>query len=269
MIAQAGLQAGFGEFIGADSLIAIRERGFTIVRIDLQEQDDDRTAQMSQEVVDHGLQPLAIIRRPEQLYVMPTGTLVDFGNEPDLDKFLNQHWGGRFANYLAGAERAVQIALNETGHRLYVGVVSNLNKRGFAFLERLPWGRWPETICCSIHRYPDGRSPKNPHKGFKSREHEVAHLRAIVGPRPLACTETGYYDSKDGWTEAQVAENMAWERRFFSEQGFEVCVAFQLNDGPDHDQHPEGNFGFRRHINEQRPTTEWKPVAQAFVEAVS
>jgi len=254
---QAGLQCGFGDALGEETLGSIREQGFTIVRIDLQRADQVKTAQLAQEVVDAGLQPLCIIRHAHQISVLPEGALIELGNEPDL-----AHFGWTLDSYLAEARRCVPVAL-ESGHRLYLGAVSNLNKRGFKFLEQLPWQEWPETICCSIHRYPDGRLPTNAHTGCKSREHEVAKLRAIVGQRPLVVTEVGYHDGPGGWSEAKVAEYMAWERRFFSEQGFELVVAFQINDGERLDPSTEAHFGFRRN-----PSGEWKPVSHAFVHAL-
>ena len=86
---------------------------------------------------------------------------------------------------------------------------------------------------------------------------------SVVGPRAMAITEVGYHDGPGGWTEPEVAEHMAWERRFFSQQGFEIVVAFQLNDGEPANPSTEAHFGYRRF-----PSLTWKPVAQAFVNAV-
>jgi hypothetical protein len=88
------------------------------------------------------------------------------------------------------AAECVEMAV-ANNFRLYLGAVSNLNARGFRFLQQMPWKRYPSTICCSIHRYPDGDSPLNPHIGWTSRADEVATLKHIVGARPLACTEFG------------------------------------------------------------------------------
>lgn len=257
MTAQAGLQCGFGEFLGEATLTSVREVGFTIVRIDLSQPDVVKNVALAQEVIDAGLQPLCIIRRAEQMTGLPAGALVECGNEPDIAKF-----GWTRESYLAEARRCVAVA-RETQHRLYLGVVSNLNKRGFAFLDSLPWREWPAEVCCSVHRYPDGKSPFNAHSGFKSRGHEVARLREIVGARPLACSEVGYHDGPGGWTEAEVAQHLVWERRFFSTQGFELVSAFQINDGAATDPSTEAHFGLRR-----LPSLEWKPSAAAFVHAV-
>jgi hypothetical protein len=258
MSAQAGLQAGFGDPLGVDTLTQIRDRGFTIVRIDLQDVDQETTTALAQEVIDVGLQPLCIIRRPEQLHVLPEGSLAEAGNEPDLAKF-----GWTRASYLGFVDACIPLAI-ENDVRLYVGAVSNLNPRGFRFLDSMPWNGYPPDICCSIHRYPDGSLPTNPHRGSLSRDHEIERLKCIVGARPLACTEVGYHDGISGWNERDVASHMAWERTFFSGHGFELVVGFQINDGPDKlSRDPEYHYGFRRH-----PSLEWKPVADAFTKAV-
>lgn len=257
MKAAAGLQCGFGDLLGAATLASVRAQGFTIVRIDLQKCDLQKSVELAQEVIDAGLQPLCIVSSEAQVIAMPAGALIEVGNEPDIARF-----GWTKATYREVADRCVAAALDH-GRRLYVGVVSNLNDRGFDFLESLPWRNYPADICCSVHRYPDGRSPLNPHKGCKSREHEVAKLRAIVGQRPLAITETGYHDGPGGWSEHAVAEHLAFERRFFSEQGFEIVVAFQINDGHPADSDKEAHFGLRRY-----GTGEWKPAAAAFIGAV-
>lgn len=255
MTATAGLQCGFGELLGQDTLTSIRAQGFSVVRIDLQEADDSKTALLAQEVIDAGLQPLCIVRRAEQMIVLPEGSLVECGNEPDIAKF-----GWTRDSYLREARRCVAIA-TQTGQRLYVGAVSNLNKRGFAFLESLPWREWPDSICASVHRYPEGKSPRTPHGGCRSREEEIAKLRDIVGRnRPLAVTEIGYHDGPGGWSENEVAAHMAWERQLFDAHGFEIVVAFQINDGPNLDT--ESHFGFRRMDGS------WKPVSRSFVGAV-
>ncbi len=248
MRATAGLQVGSGNLIGADLLAQLKAFPIPITRIDLQEESQGDTTALAQEVLAAGLTPLCIIRRPEQMKALPDGVLIELGNEPDL-----AHFGWTFETYREAADACVKIAL-QSGQKLYIGAISNLNTRGFDFLRQLPWKDWPASICCSIHRYPDGHSPLNAHAPSKTREQEIDILRSIVGNRPLACTEVGYHD--DEWTEAEVAEHMAWERNFFSQQGFEICSAYNINDGSgtSHEDH----YGFRRLDNT------FKPVAAAF-----
>ena len=255
MIATAGLQVGHGHAIGAGLLSELAAFPFPIIRIDLQENTQQDTMLFAQEVIDAGLQPLCIIRRAEQMLVLPHGSLIELGNEPDLE-----HFGWTLESYVAEAAECVPIAV-ELGLRLYLGVVSNLNRRGFTFLKRMPWASYPQQICCSIHRYPEGNNPETPHFGWRSREAEVATLRNIVGStRALACTEIGYHDGPGGSTEETVAANMVWERRFFSQQGFEIVSAYNINDGPADDPAPIAHYGFRRLDGT------WKPVAFAFTQ---
>lgn len=250
MTVAAGLQVGFGDPIGP-VLDDLRMIGFTIIRLDVQDCDLPTTTALAQEVLTAGLQPLCIIRRAEQIAACPEGALIELGNEPDL-----AHEGWTVESYLAAAAECVPLAL-AANRRLYLGVVSNLNARGFAFLRQLPWMEWPASnICCSVHRYPEGNSPHTPHTGWLSRDDEIVTLKAIVGERPLACTEVGYHDGPTGSTEAQVADHMAWEGQFFSAHGFEIVSAYQINDGPTDE--PSDHFGFRRQDGS------WKPVAFAF-----
>ena len=79
-------------------------------------------------------------------------------------------------------------------------------------------------------------------------------LRAIVGTRRLACSEVGYSEAE--WTAVEVACNMAFERQFFTDHGFDFVSGYQLNDGPEPDS-PE-RYGFRRLDGT------WKPVASTF-----
>jgi hypothetical protein len=254
MIAKAGLQCGHGEELGG-VLLELAAFPFPIIRIDLQQCDQETTALRAQEVINAGLQPLCIIRRSEQMIILPEGSLIELGNEPDLE-----HFNFPLDEYLQVAAECVPIAY-EHDLRLYLGAVSNLNRRGFAFLRAIPWKSYSTQICCSIHRYPEGNNPDTPHWGFRSREDEVRMLRNIVGfKRPLACTEVGYHDGPGGSTEETVATNMMWERKFFSDEGFEICSAYNINDGTGTE--PIDHYGFRRLDGS------WKPVAYAFTQGV-
>lgn len=254
-MAQAGLQCGFGNPLGVETLAEVKTQGFTIVRVDLQEVSHGATYDLAQEVVDAGLQPLCIIRRVGQMALLPEGALVELGNEPNDPGF-----GWTRASYRAEADKCV-VEATRTGQRLYVGVVNNLHHDGFAFLRDLPWHAYPVEVCCSFHRYPEANGkPSDPHKGSRSRADEMATLRQIVGARPLACSEVGYNDKE--WNEQEVADNMAWERRFALEQGLDFVVAYQLNDSPPGTEH-DPDYGFRRY-----GTSTWKPVTQVFVGAI-
>lgn len=244
----AGLQCGFGAPLGP-VLAELEALKLAIIRLDLQDVDDEATEALALEVFDAQLTPLCIIRRPEQMLVLPDLALVEVGNEPDLE-----HFGWTPESYVATANACVDTA-ESTRHTLYVGAVSNLNRRGFDFLSEIPWDTYPPEIRCSIHRYPETGSATKPHDHFADRDAEVARLREIVGHRrPLACSEVGYSEAE--WTAAEVACNMAYERQFWTNHGFDFVSGYQLNDGPEPDS-PE-RYGFRTTAGT------WKPVAYTF-----
>ncbi len=253
MTAAAGLQCGFGEFLGAEVYDSMKALGFTIARLDLQEQSQDRTAQLAQEAIDHGIQPLCILRRVEQLSVLPVGALAEAGNEPDIKKF-----GWSKASYRAFAMEFWPEALRR-GIRCYIGVYSSFRDRT-DWRRDLPWRDIPAEVGCAMHWYPG--APDN-RRQLHPTDDEVASLRRDVGARPLCISEIGYHDGPDGWPEPQVADHMAHARRFYSQHGFDFVVAFQMNDGPPTARDPEAHFGFRRYNS-----TEWKPVATAFAGAI-
>ena len=73
-------------------------------------------------------------------------------------------------------------------------------------------------------------------------------------PAAWPASEVGYSEAE--WTAVEVACNMAFERQFFTDHGFDLVSGYQLNDGPEPDS-PE-RYGFRRLDGT------WKPVASTF-----
>jgi hypothetical protein len=174
--ALAGLQCGFGAPLGASVLAELKALALSVIRLDLQDVDDATTTALAQEVLDAGLRPLCIIRRPDQMLVLPDTARIEVGNEPDLE-----HFGWTPESYVAVANDCVEIA-RATLHTLYVGAVSNLNDRGFDFLKTLPWADYPPSIRCSVHRYPETGSATAPHfPPSRTRDDEVRTLRNLVG----------------------------------------------------------------------------------------
>ncbi len=244
---EMGLQVIFGGQPSAD-LPELREKGFSYIRCDCQVGNAGARAS---EVLAEGMTPLVIIRSadqiPELAAVNTNGWVqVELGNEPDL-----AHEGWTPASYYAEARRCIDAAFNYN-IALWIGVISNLNDRGFSFLEKI-WQDIPPWVNCSVHRYPTGGSPykshmssftlKPPFKRRWSRFEEVDELRRIVGKdRKIGVSETGY--SMHEFSEEDAAYYMQWERQFWMEQGAVFCVAYQLNDGAGSD--PVDKFGFRR-----------------------
>jgi hypothetical protein len=66
----------------------------------------------------------------------------------------------------------------------------------------------------------------------------------------------GYHNAPGGFSEEQTAENLTWERQFFSRHGFRIVSAYQINDGPSDEA--IDHYGFRRLDGT------WKPVASVF-----
>lgn len=254
MAAVPGLTVGHGDLIGLELLAELKRRGLVVVRLEAHPGAPLwEVAALAQEVVTAGLQPCFVLTTPEQVAVLPAGSLIDGGNEPDIKRF-----GWSVSSYVRFVDACLPV-LVEHGHRMYVPVISNLNKRGFDFAKCLPWDRWPaDVICGGFHRYAEPPLRTLAHPPSRTREEEIDRFRAIVGQtRALACTEVGYHTSIGAWTEDQAAENLAWERDFFTRMGVELVCAYGINDGPDrHD--PEQNYGMRRIDGS------WKPLLNAF-----
>lgn len=262
-----GIQAGFGELLGAPTLTALRERGVQLVRLDCQASSPMSTGLLVREVLDAGLVPYPIIREAAQLAYLPAGTNVELMNEPDLN-------GPSPADYEAAVQHVSRHAAG-AGLRLWAGCVSNLNQRGFRYLREAGVERWPAEVCVSVHRYPNGHSPVTPHSGFRSREDEVDVLLNLIGDRPWGVSEFGFHQaarklswldrllgvSGRAWTDDQVAAMVAEEWAFWEGAGATGAVLYQINDGPSAGSAKPAaldTFGIRRLDGS------WKPVADAF-----
>lgn len=268
-----------GEQIDPQILVDLQTLGYPHVRIDVQGLDLETTLRRAKEVIGMGIQPICIVNSAAQASVLfPTGALVEVGNEPDIERFLLKHFGS-FNHHMRVVEDCVALALEEDGdeeeRKVYVGAVSNLTKhernRGLRFLEHYPWHRWTSekhrrVVAASAHFYAVDLDPETPHAGFSSNKAAVDLMKDIIdGPRPMAITEIGLRDGRNGLSEEQVAERLPRMRQFFAEQGFEIVSAYGLNDGEDRpgQYDPENHYGFRRLDGS------WKPVARTFADTNS
>lgn len=256
-----GLQVGFhGEAVDPQILRTIKKYGAKVARIDLMKQDDITTWSRAQDIIDAGLTPLCIIDRASQLDALPFGTLAEYLNEPDLSS----------KSSLAYAQEAFRVAVHaqDLDRILYIGVISNLNKRGLSYLSDIPFKVFPEETRVSVHRYPAGDKASDPHEGFKSRMIELLILKDIIGNRKFGISEVGYHTGPrrrskwlpaslfpKRWTDLEVAENMAFEAEFWSRWA-DFVIGYQVNDGG-------LNYGFRD-LNGN-----WKPVLESFFKTES
>jgi hypothetical protein len=239
-----GLHVGFGSLIGGDLLAELRERGVQMVRSDyLHVQVPLDIEYLINEVLDAGLVPLAVIR-PDQASWLPSavdvGPLdVEIWNEPDI--------GTPPTMRMSPAEYAFEVRYARTlsgCHRLWTGVISNLDVDSLEWLKASIAAGWPEDVGVSIHRYPpNGGRPEHPQQGFGSREHEVDRLRAIIGDRPFGVSEFGYHRGEQSlrqgwfgrkrwrWTPEEQAQFTAWEFEFWRAMGAAFACAYQINSG--------------------------------------
>lgn len=256
-----GLCVPTGELIGAELLAEVHASPCSGIRIKadhLPALPESYVVTLAREVIAAQMQPYTSIRTAEQFTALTLdapGALVGLGNEP---YFKENRW--TFDGYVHEAKRCLAFS-KEAGVPIYLGEIANLNLDGFdwfsALLNALK-GHLHEFVRFSAHRYPNDK-PTTPHKGFTSREHEVDYWRRMImkacgEPRPLLIGEVGYNNKT--FSEAAAADYMAWEARFWNEQGIDFVFAYQINDGPT--SHVLDSYGFRRLDGS------WKPVKDAF-----
>lgn len=255
-----GLQAGFGTLLGLKTLEDLKSRGVQMVRLDCMGLGPYATNLLARDASNAGLQPLVIVSSSLQLGQLPPGTNIELLNEPDLNGPSPATYEAKVWEFAGEAQRL--------GLHLWAGAVSNLNGRGFAFLEKAHVQNWPKSVNVSVHRYPNGENPTVPHGGFSSRTAEVEWLKEIIGPRRWGVSEFGYttgnranwwqklFGIKRQWTDLQVHAFTVWEFDFWKRTGAAGAVLYQLNDGPTTE--PINRMGIRR------TDGSWKPVAEAF-----
>lgn len=233
------LQIGFGHYESAELLRSVADLGWKVARMDNQRTSVQDTINQMREFEAAGLKPYVIVRDAEQLAQLPSGYDYELRNEPDLegpspDEYKKLMWD------------AAHVA-RSNGQRLFVGTISNLNKRGFDYLNAiLPL---PEWVGFAAHRYGDGSFDK-PHAPYHSREGEVRGLRSIIGNRPLIVSEFGYptRTKQDKWgfvalglSDKESVYRIKQEYLFWEQQGAVFSCLYQLNDG--HTQNEQ--FGIR------------------------
>jgi hypothetical protein len=215
----------------------------------------DEIARAVDQAQRHDLQPLVIVTGEiSKLQALPAGTEVEVWNEPDIatDRKMTP------AQYIAEASAVVDEAQRLNLGRVWIGAVSNLNRRGLDYLHAVFGVPWPEQVGCTVHRYPNGGYDERvnvPHAGFRSRHDEIAEMRSAIGRRPWAVSELGYHTAARSkgwwifrksrrWSDREVVINLYGEAEFFAESGAEFLTVYQINDGPD--ETPINRYGRRR-----------------------
>ncbi len=250
---------------GEETARDVRDIGCQVCRVQLfRDHDDnallseDEARAVDDEVLNAGMMPFHIIRQPAQVAHVPPGHWIEFYNEPDLAQF-NMPLSQFKERYMAVVEACAGR------NPLAIGGVSNLNDRGYRFLQQLDWPNIPPEVACSHHWYPDDDRPHDSHieKGFlrkkrQTRDQDIADLKAIVGNRPLVNSETGWWDGPTR-SEEEVAQWYAMEREFWEKHEYAIAIAYQIDsESPREPWTPFMGYGFRR------PDGSWKPSATAW-----
>ena len=262
------LQAGFGEPIGHDLLVELRDRfGIRGIRQDLQGVHDQALGEaLIQEILDADLGVLAILSNLTQVAWLSQGCHAEWRNERDGDQAP--------ADY-ADEARLFVAECHRWGVLPWVGAISNIDKDSLRWLElvlmTLPTSLPPFGV--SVHHYAHGSRIWDPHPGFSSVEAQVWELQRLAGGRPIFVTEMGFSTAprnpvgkwawllrllgkKEQWSDQQVAQFLHERWGFWESYAVAACT-YQLNDGPNPNA-ADDRYGIRRLDGR------WKPSAQTF-----
>lgn len=247
-------------------LADLKARGVDLVRLDLQRvADPGLYLEWIAQAQEAGLKPLCIVSDWKQIHGLPPGLLIELRNEVNLE-------GPDPPAYALLLKHAADWA-DRGGHTLYAPAISNLDRKGLAYLRAL--GPLPTNVHASVHYYAHGYA-RDPHPGFASRDAEVAALKAIIGDRPFAVTETGYHVAAQPrytdwrknipgltvrWTEGQIAAFVAEDFAFWEHHGAEFVVIYQLADGES--DTPIDRYGIRGKYADNGQWY-WKKVSEVF-----
>jgi len=195
-----------------------------------------------------------------------SGYWLEVGNEPDIAHADYRERPADFAIAVQQTFDAVRTA-GFTGP-VVSGGISNLSRERLSYLERMLVQGLPAGVIVGFHRYPKGLTPENPQDGFPSRDAEWQELQRLANGRGVACTEVGHHTAprkyklwgfiplKKRVTDAQVADHVIFDLQYFKDRGCLMTAVYQLNDGPDNDNHLD-RYGIRRE------DLTLKPVADA------
>lgn len=266
------LHATFNEPIGPETCAQLKAFGWDGVRVDVQRAPEPVALRCANEALDAGLAACVVVADERQVALLrgcapPDRLSFELRNEPDIE-------GPSPLDYAHLMQRAAAEA-GVTGHRLYVGALSNPHGRGRDYWRRIEsWVRdAPPHVGVSWHRYGAGtwqgeygETWARPHEGFATRDEELWWVHGTAGGRPLAITECGWSTAPRCWgwwifkrcrrySEADVWANLAAEISHWARADADFVTLYQLNDGPDDTR--LNRYGIRR------ADGSWKPLASA------
>ena len=150
--------------------------------------------------------------------------LLEVGNEPDLSSM--GPWADQPALF-GHACRAIHETLRALSFDgpIVSGGISTLGTRGLDYLRAMEWDAMPADLICGVHSY-------------AHHEDEIAKLRAIIGDRQIAVTETGKSMKPSGWwcfkkapSEEDVGRFLCQEFDYWQAHGALCCCVFLWADG--------------------------------------
>jgi hypothetical protein len=181
---------------------------------------------------------------------------IEIGNEPDL---AHDQWKDHPKLLAQTFNICFDLIRTYSAHCPVLSPsVSNLNQRGFTYLERMLTVPLHREAAIAFHRYPHDGDPQKPHEGFGDRHQETSKLVQMAAGRDLWLTETGLTEGPhDGkfHSEEFVAETYDSEARFWQAMpSLRAMTWYNINDGPSVEQ--IDHYGVRRLDGS------WKPVAR-------
>jgi hypothetical protein len=253
-----GLQIGFGELVDPAILDGLRSLDrLRMARIKVG-RDKTETEDIVHQAVLRGWRPLVIVAQPRQVFWLPADCPIDVElmSEPDIGTENEGYPVGLTAYRLAISEAYGAVwSRRQDGQdiRLWVGAISNFTPRAFDYLSEILTAA-PSTVGVSAHWYPY-RSLRGAHRGYSSREQELAVFLSRIGNRPWGISETGWHTAPQhlsmlpwappvAWSDLEVAGAAEAEFTWWESAGAKFAVLYQLNDGPT--ANGGDRFGIRR-----------------------
>ena len=234
---RTGLNAGFGAPLLEPRPLENWAHGFSVQRQDLQTDqgwtpDLDGCLAQGFAWEQRGGRMLYVVSDRSTLWQLPRGAWFSWRNEP---KMSAAQW--------AAEANALEQDVRDRGLVFWAYGQGNFEQRNLDWLrEAVRLCPWPTHV--EMHRYSPGENqdPNKAHKGFSSRDAEVAAFKSIIGGRAFLIGECGYHTGpmKIGWlkphtehlTARQQADRLHQEIAFWTRHGAEACVLYQEQDGP-------------------------------------
>jgi hypothetical protein len=252
------LNAGFGEPLPQADFEQLKHLGFAGIRTDIL--DNGLADACAAEVKSAGVEAIFLVKSDQiHLAVDATrahqlsGVVVEVENEPNYTAVSPETLAARI-NAAAAANPDIQfvsggVAFWESGGRDYLG---RMIAAGLA-----------DSAITGFHAYRTTPAT-TPLPGFASRAAEFAELRRIAPGRRYWHTEVGWHTARrctlqigpfcfrsEQLSDTQVRDYWADELQINQDNGVEVVVCYQLNDGPS--TAAADRFGIRRLDGSEKP----------------